>query len=181
MKKIELKNWKNTTLNQIKRYTCVPAGYEWMIKYANKKNAIYDPLTYDFQDFFDLKENNGFGTVYNEINEYLNKKKDDINDLLNNVKFKSYEVSEKGFLQRQEDIKSLILKNNPCILPVIVTQLDKIDFHIMPIIKIENNQYTFLRHNFDGVIKTDIITFDSIKKTFLSNYGGNDLAYYKIS
>jgi hypothetical protein len=159
---VELKNWQSSELNQKYDYTCVPAGYEWLLLGIK-----------DFQKEFDLGDHNGFASVRSAITVKFLSRSDKMADFIKRVQVKSYPTTKDGWEERLVQIKQLLKKDIACIMPVPV----KNDWHIMPVIKLEDDKIWMLRENYAGLQRIDILKLKPLRRYFLNEEGGEDLAW----
>ncbi len=168
----ELKRWKKVKHYQKYKYTCVPTGYEWLIYYNNLEESV---LGIDnFQDEFNLYPDSSFGSVKDKIVEKLTKKNDSINYFIKNVKVENFETTKEGWEKRIQKIDELLKKDIPCILPI---PIQNIGWHIEPIVKLNKEEIWLLNENNNGNIRIDIMNIKFLRRYFLNEEGGQDLAW----
>lgn len=169
---MELRGWKKIDLNQKYSNTCVATGYEWLLRY-NKLENSFDGIK-DFQKEYNLEKKNCFPNVQNAIVRTMSKRRDNINFVFKNIKIKSFPTTKEGWDERLVQIRKLLKTSTGCILPVPVPG---IGWHIMPIIKLEKEHVWLLRENYAGIIRMDILELKRLRRYFLNEEGGEDLAW----
>lgn len=169
---MELRGWKKTELHQIYKNSCVATGYSWLLKFNNLDSFVKGIS--DFQKKYNLEKKNCFATVHSAIRKDLHKTGTDINTAYENMRIKSYPLTKDGWSERLEQIKKLLKNNTGCIMPVPVKGLG---WHIMPVIKLEEDYIWLLRENYAGIISLDVLELNVLRRYFLNEEGGEDLAW----
>ena len=122
---MELSHWKSIVVEQKKPdESCIPAGYEWLIRYYGIKGVNLET----FQDEFNFHPNNSFPYVSKKIME----------------KYPQIKIQVKNFKKGIEEIdyvRHLIRQDIPCLI-VVVGQKDR--GHSVPVVAIDNAQVTVI-------------------------------------
>jgi len=114
----ELLDWTKTLVTQRHESGCVPAGYEWLIRYLKIQGVNLGT----FQEDFDLGQNNGFDSVSAKIRSVYPAIK---------VKVESF---AKG-IDKVNRIRSLLEEQKPCLMSLALG--NGLGWHIMPVVRID--------------------------------------------
>jgi hypothetical protein len=167
----ELSHWSSVELKQRYDNSCVPTGYEWLIQYNGLGSSLLGIR--DFQQAFNLGPRNCFPNVQKEIVEILGYKGKAISEFISRIKTKSFPTTKEGWQERLDFIKGLLERDVACIMPVPVGN----NWHIMPVIRLEKDFIWLLRENADGCKRIDILELKAIRRNFINEEGGEDLAW----
>jgi hypothetical protein len=114
----ELLDWTKTLVTQRHESGCVPAGYEWLIRYLKIQGVNLGT----FQEDFDLGQNNGFDSVSAKIRSVYPAIK---------VRVESF---AKG-IDKVNRIRSLLDEQKPCLMSLALG--NGLGWHIMPVVRID--------------------------------------------
>lgn len=164
----ELSGWKNTLIIQRDPYYgCIPAGYEWLLKFSNVKGINFE----NFQEEFNLKAlsqgENNFNTIAKAIKN----------------KYPHIDICRKSFDKGSNKVKfieNLIKKNIPVLISL--KNIQQSGWHIMPVIYIDDEKLKLIS-NVDQTSTPHICIIEKEKIIqYHDNYpGGKDIAWFKFS
>jgi hypothetical protein len=132
----ELVGWEQIQVRQKDpKFGCIPAGYEWMIRFAGIKEVNLDTFQDDFNLQLSRVANNNFKTIADAIKK----------------KYPLIDIKHKNFQNGSEKVKcidELMKKQIPCLisLPLPISP-SKISAHIMPVVKIDAEKLTCYNYN----------------------------------
>lgn len=145
----ELNCYKKIQIKQIDPCSCVAAGYEWLIRYAEYRNVDFD----SFQDKFNLhkERKNTFLDVSRRIM-----------DKYKNIEIKTKDHFKNG-KEKLEFIKNKIKEGIPCL----ISKLNLGNYHIMPVVAFNDDESLIRLDNYG---KYEIMAYDEIIKLHDSNH-----------
>jgi hypothetical protein len=123
----ELLDWNKTVVSQRHESGCIPAGYEWLIRYLKIQGVNLEI----FQEGFDLGEGNGFESVSTKIRS-----------VYPTIKIK-VEIFTKG-IDKVNRIKSILEEQKPCLISLALGNGQ--GWRIMPIVRIDENAIQLIHH-----------------------------------
>jgi hypothetical protein len=128
----QLLNWNKTVVLQHHESGCIPAGYEWIIRYL----MIQGVNLGTFQEDFDLGQDNSFDSVSAKIRSVYP---------AINIKVQSF---TKG-IDKVNRIKSLLEEQKPCLISLALGNGQ--GWHIMPVVNIDETSIQLIHHaDLDG-------------------------------
>jgi len=123
----QLLDWSKTVVLQRHESGCVPAGYEWLIRYLKIQGVNLGT----FQEDFDLGQDNSFDSVSAKIRSVYP---------TINIKVQSF---IKG-IDKVNCIKSLLEEQKPCLISLALGNGQ--GWHIMPVVRIDETTIQLIHH-----------------------------------
>lgn len=162
--KISLIDHNEVAIKQREHLGCIPTGYEWMIRFAKIENVN---LT-NFQEEFNLQERGLGDNSFKPIGDAIQKKYPQIK-----IKTESFDDGQ----EKIEFIKSLIEKQNPCLISMpAFCNADFQGYHIMPITGFDDDMKNFYSYN-----PIDEISYDKILGLHSNYSGGHDISWIPLN
>ena len=159
---VELSHWKDVKVLQKEDSGCIPTGYEWMIRYQGIECVDFDK----FQEEFDLKDLNGFGSVADKVE----------------AKYSHVHICNKGFsngIGKISFVREKIGKDIPCLLALINQQNGK--FHAVPVVYIDDIKikviWKAVKENEQIINQIYEFSFEDIISWHNACKGGRDIAW----
>lgn len=175
-----LNNYKKIVVNQEDKDSgCIPAGYEWIIRFAKiyDDNIINDIKLAGFQEEFNLFKNGLGANSFVPIREAIQKKYPRIK-----IEIEEFKESNHG-AEKIEFIKKLIRAQNPCLISVPVFKDSNFTgYHIMPITGFNDNESTlFLCDPGDKINYYKKTKFETILNMHTDFEGGHDVSWLPLN
>jgi len=160
---IELSHWKDLVVPQKNKVTgCIPASYEWMIKYVGTNGIDFET----FQEKFDLKERNSFKNVAAEINEAYP-----------SINIKIKDDFKRG-QEKIEFVRRLLSRDIPCLISIKKTVEEDLqgNYHILRVVSINDQKLSVIWDADDSNMVKEF-TLDDVISRHNNFEGGKDVAW----
>jgi hypothetical protein len=154
----QLLDWSKTLVPQRHESSCVPTGYEWLIRYLKIQGVNLET----FQEDFDLGQDNSFDSVSAKIRSVYH---------TINIQVQSF---AKG-TDKVNRIKFLLEEQKPCLISLALG--NGLGWHIMPVVRIDETTIVLIHHADADGLCTWVFPVEEIVWRHDYLQGGNDISW----